>query len=373
MTDESSWTSPGSAPPPPPPPGAGPGPGGRPLFVPTGQQQWGPAAAPVHKPGIVALRPLRLGDMFDGAFTAIRQNPRSMIGMAAVVMTWFLLLPTLVSLALAAAGRLGEGPFSSDSFRVPPPGEDPPAQEFPLSMLMGYAGQLLAAFAVLLVTGMVVHVVAQAVLGNRVGTGEAWAAVRGRVLRLIGLTALGWLVLVVPVLLAFGLGLLLGVVVHPALGFAVGAVLLVGAFVLDVFVWVRYFVLAPAALVLERSGVMASLRRAGGLSRGQFWRILGISLLAQLVAGFASSLLSMPFSVAGMFGFLVVPDSATGLVYVLGTYLGLLVSYSLATPFTAAVTVLQYVDQRIRKEAFDVELISGSTGTVPGSAPGQMA
>jgi hypothetical protein len=316
----------------------------------------------MHKPGIVALRPLKLGDMFDGAFTAIRQNPRSMIGMAAVVMTWFLLLPTGISLALAAAGRLGEGPFNADTFRIPAPGEEPAQQEYPLSMLMGYAGQLLAAFAVLLVTGMVVHVVAQAVLGNRITSGEAWAAVKGRVWRLVGLTVLGWLVLVVPVLVAFLVGFALGAFVNPVLGFAVGLVLVIGAVVLDVVVWVRCFVLAPAALVLERTGVVASLRRAGALSRGQFWRILGIALLAQLIAGIASSLLATPFTVAGMFGFVVVPDSATGLVYVLGTYLGLLVSYSLVTPFTAAVTVLQYVDQRIRKEAFDVELIAGSTG-----------
>ena len=333
--------------------------------MPTGQQGWGPNAAPVHKPGIVALRPLRLGDMFDGAFTAIRQNPRAMIGMAAVVMTWFLLLPTGVSLALAAAGRLGEGPFDAESFHVPAPGEEPPQQELPVSMLIGYAGQLLAAFAVLVVTGMVVHVVAQAVLGNRVTSKEAWTAVRGRVLRLLGLTALGWLVLVVPLVLAVAVGVGLGLAVHPALGFVVGLLLVAGAVVLDVYVWVRFFILAPAALVLERSGVMASLRRAATLSRGQFWRLLGISMLAQLVAGFASSLLSMPFTLAGMFGFLVVPESATGLVYVLGTYLGLLVSYSLATPFTAGVTVLQYVDQRIRKEAFDVELMAGATTGVP--------
>ena len=304
--------------------------------------------------------------MFDGAFTAIRQNPRSMIGMAAVVMTWFLLVPTALSIGLAAAGRLG-APIDPDSFGPTGPGEEPPPTELPLSMLMGYAGQLVAAFAVLLVTGMVVHVVAEAVLGRRVSPREAWAAVRGRVLRLLGLTVLGWLLLLVPVLVAAAVGLALGVAVHPVLGFLVGFGLGAGGLVLAVVVWVRCFVLAPAALVLERSGVFASLRRAAALSRGQFWRILGIALLAQLVAGFASGLLGMPFTLAGTFGFLVVPESAAGLVYVLGTYLGLLISYAVVTPFTASVTVLQYVDQRIRKEAFDVELIAGSTSAPAGT------
>ena len=115
----------------------------------------------------------------------------------------------------------------------------------------------------------------------------------------------------------------------------------------------------------ERAGFGAGGGGNGRRAHGQFWRLLVISMLAQLVAGFASSLLSLPFTLAGMFGFLVVPESATGLVYVLGTYLGLLVSYSLATPFTAGVTVLQYVDQRIRKEAFDVELMAGATTGAP--------
>ena len=330
------------------------------MFVPTGQQQWGPAGTPVHKPGIVALRPLRLGDMFDGAFTAMRQNPRSMIGMAAVVMTWFLLLPTLVSVALAAAGRLGGGPIDPDQLTAQG-SEQAPSTAFPLSTLMGYAGQLLAAFAVLLVTGMVVHVVAQAVLGKRVTTGEAWAAVRGRVWRLLGLTALSWLMIVGIVVVALAVGLALGFGVNPVLGAVVGLGVGFAGLLLGVYVYVRYFVLAPAALVLEGAGVTASLRRAAALSEGQFWRILGITFLAQMVAGFASSLLSMPFSLGGMFAGFLVPESVAGLVYVLGTYLGMLVSYSLATPFTAAVTVLQYVDQRIRKEAFDVQLIAGST------------
>ena len=366
MTDESSWTSPSEPPPPPPPPpppvpGPG-GPGGPPAYVPPGQQQWGPTGLPVHKPGIVALRPLRLGDMFDGAFAAMRQNPRSMIGMAAVVMTWFLLLPTVVSVALAAAGRLGGGPIDPADLTAEAGAQT--SAELPLSTLMGYAGQLLAAFAVLLVTGMVVHVVAQAVLGKRVTTGEAWAAVRGRVWRLLGLTVLSWLMVVGILLVALGVGLALGFGVNAVLGAVVGFGLAVGGALLAVYVWVRFFVLAPAALVLESSGVMASLRRAGALSQGQFWRILGISLLAQMVAGIASSLLAMPFSLGGLVAGFFVPETVAGLVYVLGTYLGMLVSYSLATPFTSAVTVLQYVDQRIRKEAFDVQLIAAATDPV---------
>src|SRR4051812_5807947 len=46
-----------------------------------GQQQWTP---PVQAPaGIVPLRPLGVGEILDGAFQAVRSNPRSMIGVSA--------------------------------------------------------------------------------------------------------------------------------------------------------------------------------------------------------------------------------------------------------------------------------------------------
>lgn len=351
----------------PPPPGAGPRPWAAPgTAAPPG---WAPGPPPpgwqpqpvAHKPGIVPLRPLRLGDMYDGAFAALRRNPRAMIGIAAVVMTGVLLLPTLASVLLALAGELA-GPFGDDLFAPPPSGEQPASPELPSSMLLVYAGQLLAALAVLVVTGLVVHVVAQAVLGHKVTSGEAWGAVRGRILRLLGLSLLSWLLAVLPVLVAVTVGVILGVVVDPVVGALVGVPLGLLALVAMVWFYVRFAVLAPAALILERLGVADSLRRAGALTKAQFWRVFGIVLLTQLVAGIASGLLSTPFSLVGVFGFLVVSDEWTGLVYVLGTYLGMLVSYSLATPFTAAVTVLQYFDQRIRKEGYDVELIAAGTG-----------
>ena len=62
------WVPPGYGTPP--APGVAPGPPGYPSYV------LGP---PVHKPGVLALRPLGLGDFFDGAFKTIRLNPRAMV------------------------------------------------------------------------------------------------------------------------------------------------------------------------------------------------------------------------------------------------------------------------------------------------------
>ena len=50
--------------------------------------------------------------------------------------------------------------------------------------------------------------------------------------------------------------------------------------------------------------------------------------------------------------------------------IGSVVQSAFVAPFTAVVTAVQYVDQRIRKEAFDVELIAAATGPAGPAGPG---
>jgi hypothetical protein len=56
---------------------------------------------------------------------------------------------------------------------------------------------------------------------------------------------------------------------------------------------------------------------------------------------------------------LAMPDSQyLALVTVVLTALATVVQTAFVTPFSAAVTSLQYLDQRMRKEAYDVELMA---------------
>ena len=66
------------------------------------QQQWGAAPQPdaawqgtqaqggtawtVAQPGIIPLRPLTVGELFNGAFQAVRVNPQTMFGFAFAIM-----------------------------------------------------------------------------------------------------------------------------------------------------------------------------------------------------------------------------------------------------------------------------------------------
>ena len=355
-------------PPPPPgwlPPGAsvpGPPPPGQLLGLPPGyvppSAVYGP---PVHKPGVVALRPLGLGDFFDGAFRTIRGNPVAMVGLAALVTTVFMVVPTVVTLLLAATGHL------TFDLQPDPASGEVSALDSATTTLVSGLGSLFGVFATVVLNGMLVHVVAEAVLGRRTRIGEAWRATRGRMLPLVGLTLLDvlmWTALVgVPVLL----GVLAGAQAGVPVGLLVGVPLGLVALATGLFVQIRHFQLAAPALVLEKTGVFASLRRAGRLSRGQWWRIFGILLLTGLVIGVVGQVVAVPLGLVGAAAPVLFPGTAGALVLVLTSYLSQILVGAVTTPFTSAVTALQYVDQRIRKEGLDVELIAA---TQVSAAPG---
>lgn len=326
---------------------------------------WGPTWGYTHKPGIVALRPLRLGDVYDGAFKAIRQNPRSMIGFGFLLQAAFVAIPALLTLALAATGTL--------DLRTPDLA-DPAAQSDTAglgSTLASVVGGLFSGAATLVLTGFVVVVIAGGVVGRRTTIGEAWQEVRGRLLALIGAMLLVGLILYLPFLLIGGAVVALVVGGAPvAAPVVLGIVGFLGWIVWAVFLYVRLRFTAPV-LVLERRPVMASIRRSWALSHGSFWRILGISLLTAIVVGFAGYILQFPFQILEFVRMFAWPDSqGAAMLSVALLFLGTIVAAAVTTPFSAGVTALLYVDMRIRQEGYDVQLLAASqTGAQPSLQP----
>ncbi|MEZ5091313.1 hypothetical protein [Nocardioides sp.] len=318
---------------------------------------WGAA----HKPGAVPLRPLGLGDIYGAAFKIIRVNPSATVGSAVLVAAVSMLLPVLATAALALFTDFTLlDPATIDTAN--PDNVTTNAEIFaaltPLMLLS--VGSLLSAFGLIFVTGMVTHVTAAAAVGRRVGLGEAWAATHGRRWRLVGLSltlALMWS-LVIGIYLLMVTAALLG-------GGDVGtvvAVVLIGLLVsvpVWFFLWIRVSYLAVPPLMLERVGVFGAIGRGWQLTRRQFWRTFGIALLTVLVTGIASNVLGFPLGLIGGAISAAVPDPQTAvLVSVAVQALASVLSSAFTAPFTSAVTCLQYVDQRIRKEAYDMELLA---------------
>lgn len=307
----------------------------------------GPSAAyglpMLHKPGIVALRPLGLGDLLDGAVKAIRRNPGATIGLSALV-TAACLIPSAALSALLTT-------LAFDSDQSPYAGG---VGTMPASLVQ----VLFTELATVLLSGMLVHVIGEAVLGRHTTLGRTWSSTRGRLLPVLGAALLVGLVVLVPLLVLVGGGVAIALTGPPAVGVPLAVVGGLACLALGVWLSVRTCMAAPA-IVLEGLGVRAALRRSLALTRGAFWRTFGILLLASVMASVAASMLAVPFSVVGAVAALGFGGDGLAplLTMVFVSHLGQLLSGALTTPFVAGVTGLLYIDRRIRLEGLDVTLI----------------
>ncbi|MEP6854954.1 MAG: glycerophosphoryl diester phosphodiesterase membrane domain-containing protein [Pedococcus sp.] len=313
------------------------------------------SALTAHKPGIIALRPLGFGDILEGAFAAMRRNPRTFFGLALltslVVLLFVALLAALADLAITQLGSSG----SNDLLLT-------------IGTLGGFTLLTVAsAVTSVALTGMLSYPVGEAVLGRKPSIGETWRRTRGMLLRLTGLT----LILFIPVLIVVA-GLIALVVVAFDRGSniagAAGIFAMVAALVAMVFLGVRLALSTPS-LVLEELGVLRSLRRSWALTRGRFWRTFGVLLVSSVIVGVVQQVLGFGFQILGAGLGLAFSSTVDGqgseiglAIVVFGvTVVGSLLASLLAQPFLAGVAALLYTDARIRKEGFDLALVRAAT------------
>jgi hypothetical protein len=304
----------------------------------------------------VPLRPLRLGDVFGGVLTAIRGNVGATIGLGFLTTAVFLVPLTALGAWLAA----GE-PLVLDSSAEG-------AEDVSVTALVGsFLPSLGTSFSSVLLAGFLAFVIGQGVLGRRVSAGRTWEGTRPHLLKVVGATLLTAAALLVVLAVLFGLpvGLLVAGTGPGAggEGLFVGLLLLLllaGVVAVAVALWLSTrLAFTTPAIVLEGAGVVTALRRSWSLTSGTpFWRILGIRLLAALVAGLVAQVLTFPVSILGTFVPLLLGDEARLLLWQAVT-LGVsgLLTGALTTPFTAGVDALLYVDQRFRREGLDVEVM----------------
>ncbi len=365
---------------PPPPQQARPGPGAPPPGYP---HPPGPAAPPgprgawhsvEFRPGIIPLRPLGLADLYGAVIKAVRGNPAATIGLATLTTFAFLLPTTALGTWLATLGSTpldaGVSSTASETFGA----------GFGLGILGLYLpaiGQLLSG---ILLAGFLAQVVGQAVLGRKVSLGETWTATRGRILPMLGavLTTVAVSLLGVVLLLAGPVALLVygassndGAVIATAIVLLLLA--LVAVIALSLYLGTKWAFATPA-IVLERLGAISGLRRSWRLveapTRGGFWRILGIRLLTALIVSVAASVIAFPITlvVGVIIGSVAGDGGTTGDLFAtqaLASGIAGLVTGALTTPFTAGIDALLYVDQRIRREGLDVQLVQTAQGAAP--------
>ncbi|MFD6834309.1 hypothetical protein [Streptomyces diastaticus] len=326
-----------------------------------------PAAA---KPGVIPLRPLGVGEILDGAVSTLRTHWRTVLGISLMIA-----VATQVVLILLERFVLRG---SVDVAAL----EDPSASTDELLSAMG--GALLESGLVLIVsllgtivaTALLTMVTSRAVLGEPVSLSDAWRDARPQLPRLAGLTLLLPLIAIALVTVAMVPGVLLSLASGSDGAAALVALGALGGAFVAVWLTIR-FSLASAALMLEKQGVVKAMARSAKLVRGSWWRVFGIQLLAQLLMVIVSSIILLPFSRVAA---IITGESAAsaldemvvsnfGWTYLIITGIGSVIGAMLTLPIVAGVTVLLYIDQRIRREALDLELARATDARRPDGLP----
>ncbi|MET9493165.1 glycerophosphoryl diester phosphodiesterase membrane domain-containing protein [Streptomyces sp. NPDC006552] len=375
----------GQAPPPPPPaPGQGQGQGwggqgwgsqppGGPGGYGSGGWGYGGGAPTAAKPGVIPLRPLGVGEILDGAVSTMRTYWRTVLGISLAVAVLTEVLVVLLQ------GFVLNDSATTDVL------DDPNAGAGEVTRAMGgiLAGsgvvQVVTLLGTIVATALLTTVTSRAVLGTSVTTKEAWRDARPQVLRLLGLTLLLPLIAVVVVFAGTVPGLLVALFGSSDGGLALAVVGGLAGFVVAIWLVIR-FSLASPALMLEKQTVRKAMSRSTKLVRGSWWRVFGIQILASIIAGVVASIILVPFSLIagavsgdGLSGFLDTGGDV-GWAFLIVSGIGAVVGSTITFPITAGVTVLLYIDQRIRREALDLELARAAGlhgyGQTPGATPG---
>ncbi|MFC9931603.1 glycerophosphoryl diester phosphodiesterase membrane domain-containing protein [Streptomyces sp. NPDC127190] len=383
---------PGQAPPPPPPgPGWGGGPGGTGpggygggpggygggYGTPGGHGAWGGGwggPPPAAKPGVIPLRPLGVGEILDGAVSTMRTYWRTVLGIsltvALIARTGTVLVQGLVLNSALGPQAIKPDSTPGDVFRV-----------MRDAFISSGVISLITVVGTIIATAMLTTVTSRAVLGKPVSAGEAWRDARPQLLRLFGLLILLGLIAIGVFLVCTLPGIL--VLAAGSIGGG-GALLVLGLLAASaVLLWLMIrFCLASPALMLERQGILKSMARSAKLVRGSWWRVLGIQLLAGLIASIVSALVGLPFVFlgaavggGGISGLLGTTTGHIGWTFLIISGIGSMIGAMLTLPINAGVTVLLYIDLRIRREALDLELaraagVQGYGGGAPGTVPG---
>lgn len=331
------WAAPGSA------PREDPAQGTAPAPAPQAPRGYAAPPAPVshqYKPGIIALRPLNFGELLDGAIKAVRHNPAVMVGLNSLV----------VLASTIALFAFGYGMFA-DLFAFDPAAAAP---EFSMTDLGAfYLGAFVSSLLLTLVTAITAISVGRSVIGTKIGVKDALVAALKRFPVVVVMT----LMMSVGLVLAMTVVVLLVVVaaaVSPLMAILVGVAMVLATIALIAWLSTKLSIAIPAA-VLEKLGPVAAIRRSWNLTRGRFWMIFAVLLVASIITSIIQQVISAPVSLLLPLLAPGNPESIAGIFVVLiavSSFVGMLI----AAVFLAGVTCIVYTDQRMRREGFDLTL-----------------
>jgi hypothetical protein len=260
------------------------------------------------------LRPLGIGEILDVAIKITLRNWKTLVGLVALTVVPFQVIVALIELSLA------DDTFATDGDTVQADEVAPFVAGFVLIIVLSGLSWLVS-------TGVAFRAVAEAYLGRKSNWRSSLSFIARR------LHSLLWLTIVEGVLLVLGF---------------------VACIIPGIWLWVSWSVAIPVLLTEDVRGFKA-LGRSFRLVKGRWWPTFGLVLLGFLLTTIVGGLVQAIF---GALFFVADSDFAIFLTDTLGGSLSSIVT----TPFLAAVITVLYVDLRVRKEGFDLQLLAERIG-----------
>jgi hypothetical protein len=267
----------------------------------------------------LVLRPLSLGEMLDRTFSVYRDHFQIFVGIFVV--------PQLATFAVSFGMQvIMHAATTSSAAAMPIVG---------ISLLLYmpiYYAAILATYA--LGQAATVYAVSQVYLDRPTTIGQAYSFIRGRF----------WSILAVILLVSLATGIVA----------VVGLIaLIIGAIVIPVLI-VLYSALAVPVTVLEGRDPIESLRRSFYLVKDDLGRIFVIWVLFFVIQIAASVLISVPTFV---FASMLAQHGQVPLWFNAVTDLGTFIVGILVSPLLTIALSIAYYDERVRKEAFDMQFM----------------
>jgi len=262
----------------------------------------------------VELRPMSLGEILDRSFSLYRNHFLLFVGIAALPHL-FVLLMNLVTQGIGEPAR--------------PSGAVAVAVFGALFFFIAYLG------AVILSQAATVFAISDVHLGRETTIGSAYGRVRGHFWQLIG--------------------------VMMVVGLAVGAGLLL-LIVPGIYLMLRFSLSIPAA-VLEDTTVIGALERSGMLTDGSKTRIFLVILMVWVLTFAAVFVFQFPIGVVT--GVMMAQGNQPPIWLQTLSHILEFVSNSLVAPVGTIAFALIYYDERVRKEAFDLQLMMQTLDGTP--------
>jgi MFS family permease len=295
------------------------------------------------------LRPSSLGEILDRTAQMYRSHFMLYFGIAAMAAST-VLIPKLIGYLLLSFYTHGNA-----------------TQFAGISVLISSFMSLISLLPMALSMAAIAHAVATNYLGRVTTIREAYSSIRRRWYRYILILLATYCYSFAPFFVAVGVVAAVSVAVRTSFSRNLVVAMLVVVILLALFAafwWMLRWALAIPASLLEDLKVHRSLKRSALLTKGARGRIFVMLLLVLAVVTMISYAVQIPM----LFLFFLHKGQLTFATQVLSS-LGVFVSSSFVIPIWSIALTLFYYDQRIRKEAYDVEWLMEQAGMTQDSTP----